>query len=82
MALVISLVTLLVYTGVSFRLAFAKRMMKYHNTKQSRYNPEAKGWLSEWAPYVSNIAWSTFDLLNLYVSYKKFELPNTLLNTL
>ena len=91
MSLLISLVTLLVYTGVSFRLAFAKRMMKYEydaakakpfrfimtfahrmmkydNTKQSRYNPEAKGWLSECVPYVSNIAWSTLDLVNLYVS--------------
>ena len=36
--------------------------------KKSRHNPEAKGWLSKWVPYVSNLAWSTLDLCNLYVS--------------
>ena len=66
-SLLVSLATLLLYTGVSFRLAFAKRMRK-HSKKQRRYDPEAKGWLSEWFPYVSNIAWSTLDLSNLYVS--------------
>ena len=66
MSLLISLFTLLVYTGVSFRLAFAQRMR--NALKKSRHNPEAKGWLSKWVPYVSNLAWSTLDLCNLYVS--------------
>ena len=89
------MVTILVYTGISFRLAFAKRMMKYENdatkansfrfvsafahrakknetTKKKRYNPEASGWFSECVPYVSNIAWSTLDLANLYVRHCNF----------
>ena len=71
-SLIISLVTLLVYTGVSFRLAFAKRMRKYVTKK--RYDPEANGWLSGWFPYVSNLAWSTLDLVNLYVSWYQFPI--------
>ena len=92
------MVTILVYTGISFRLAFAKRMMKYENdatkakfmpafahrvknddtTKKKRYNPEASGWFSECVPYVSNIAWSTLDLANLYVSPSYLLLDNIL----
>jgi len=56
-------VTLFVYTGVSFRISFAKRMMKYREAeKKKRFNPEGKGWLSGWFPYVSSLAWSTIDL--------------------
>ena len=89
------MVTILVYTGISFRLAFEKRMMKYEDyatkdksfrfitvfalrlkkddrTKKKKYNPEASGLFSECVPYVSNIAWSTLDLANLYVSLSYF----------
>ena len=67
----ISLTTLLIYTGLSFRLAFAKRMRKSEAAqaaKKKNHNPEANGMLSAWFPYVSSIAWSTLDLASIYVS--------------
>ena len=74
--MIISLFTIFVYTGVSLRLAYAKRLMNtkkledLKGTKKSERNKkaEASGWCSKWVPHVSNLAWSTLDLVNLYVS--------------
>ena len=74
--MVISLITIFVYTGVSLRIAYAKRLMITENykdlkgTKKSKRDNEAEasGWCSKWIPHVSNLAWSTLDLVNLYVS--------------
>ena len=74
--MIISLITIFVYTGVSLRLAYAKRLMiteKLEDLKGSKKpkrdnKAEASGWCSKWVPHVSNLAWSTLDLVNLYVS--------------
>ena len=74
--MIISLITIFVYTGVSLRLAYAKRLMNtkkledLKGTKKSKRDnkAEASGWCSKWVPRVSNLAWSTLDLVNLYVS--------------
>ena len=65
--MIISLVTLIAYTSVSLRLAYAKRMMKDENLKKPKNEAGSTGWISKWFPYVSKFAWSTLDLMNLYV---------------
>ena len=65
--MLISLVTLLVYTSVSLRLAYAKRTIN-EKAKSLKNEAESHGWFSKWFPHVSKLAWSTIDLMNLYVS--------------
>ena len=65
--MIVSLVTLLVYTTISFRLAYTKRLMNDKDMKCSRNEAESPGWFSKWFPHVSKLAWSTLDLTNLYV---------------
>ena len=70
----ISLVTLVTYTGVSFRLALEKRQMK---TLEALLGPSSTipkrpvGFWAKLFPHVSKYAWSTIDLKNLYVSFLK-----------
>ena len=67
--MIISLVTLLVYTTISLRLAYAKRLMNDRDLKPTKNEAESPGWFSKWFPHVSKLAWSTLDLTNLYVRY-------------
>ena len=65
---VISLFTLVTYTGVSFRLALEKREIRLQEQQQVFHLQHHNGFLAKLFPHVSKYAWSTLDLKNLYVS--------------
>ena len=74
---IISLGTLVTYTGVSFRLALEKRQMETLEAlgRATLLGPSAltiqtrqPGFWDKYFPHVSKYAWSTIDLKNLYVS--------------
>ena len=74
---IISLGTLVTYTGVSFRLALEKRQMETLEAlgRATLLGPSAStiqtrqpGFWDKYFPHVSKYAWSTIDLKNLYVS--------------
>ena len=70
-AAIISLVTVVVYTGVSIRLSFAKKQIIDEDQKADQIlKPKKIGWFTKLFPHVSKYAWSTIDLKNLYVSLK------------
>ena len=73
---IISLLTIVVYTAISFKLSFAKRGIEelLHSTTGvaagGNVQPQSTGFLAKLAPHVSKYAWSTMDLKNLYVTLK------------
>ena len=71
---IISLLTIVVYTAISFKLSFAKRGIEelLHSGVATGGNvqPQSTGFLAKLAPHVSKYAWSTMDLKNLYVTLK------------
>ena len=64
---IISLFTLVTYTGVSFRLALEKREIRLQEQQQV-FHLQQNGFFDKLFPHVSKYAWSTLDLKNLYVS--------------
>ena len=64
---IFSLLTLVVYSGISLRIAFAKRQMK-EELKAAKGIQSVKGIFAKMFPQVSKYAWSTLDLRSIYVS--------------
>ena len=69
--MIISLITVVIYTGISLKLSFAKKDVIDENEAIDHIlQPKKMNFITNVAklfPHVTKYAWSTIDLKNLYV---------------